>query len=65
MDGYFQGDETGDKDGNYLYKVLHFRHLNTAVEFLMTVHNEYNRPPFKALFDKWAVIFRAGKVGVV
>ncbi len=61
MDGYIQGGESEDKDGNYLYKVLRFPHLNTAVKFLMTVHNEYTRPLFKALFDKWTVIFIWGK----
>ncbi len=55
MDGYFQGGESGDKDGIILYKVLDFPHLNTAVKILMRVHNEYTRPLFKPLFDKWKV----------
>jgi hypothetical protein len=55
MDGYLQGGESEDKDGNYLYKVLRFRHLNTAVKILTRVHNEYTRPLFKPLFDKWTV----------
>ncbi len=40
MDDYLQGGESRDKDGNYLYKVPDFPHLNTAVKFLMAVHNE-------------------------
>ena len=39
----FSDGESGDKDGNYLYKVPDFRHLNTAMKILMTVHNEYGR----------------------
>ena len=34
--------------------------MNTAVKFLRTVHNEYTRPLFKALFDKWTVILGRG-----
>ena len=36
FDAYFQGGESQDKDGYYLYKVLDFPHLNTAVKILVT-----------------------------
>ena len=39
-----------------IIKVLDFPHLNTAVKFLMTVHN--------CLFDEWIDIFRAAKVKI-